>query len=653
MSKLSCSFTLGKQSTGNANIEHNNREFISSNVDPARIADNIVYVREDVRAVYNELFGEALEQYNAKQKRNDRKIHDYFEHILQGGREEAYYEIIVQYGDSNTAKIGTPGGRFAIEVLDEYAKSFQKRNPNLRVVNQIMHNDESSPHLHINFVPFYTEEKKIGMSKGVSLKSALIEQGFVPKSKWDNQLMMWEDSELKVMEDILNGRGIDRDVKGAKHMHQSVPDYKASQDWKKLPRRKKNLSTLEVYHEHLQQSQAEISLLKIENKSLIEQQNSPWKSFYFSDPDKHIFVQNRLEELGIKYRENDNGFEAQQCHVERIRQIEKQYVSNPTSRREKLLNTLDRVVMMSNSYDEIFDRLKYVGYEVKFGKYTAVKPKNGSTFIRLISLGEMYNEQALRNRVDNRNSYEKNTIANVNAVEDKNSLECRGKYAVYQYVITFKSGRLPAKKLKPKMPFTFLNDAELDKLAALNRKINEGVTIGSLRNDLAKSEKVIAQMENRIEQLRNNAIPDKKLFEVAERWYDSPSHKRNRDDVEILERYEYTSDKYYSHKRAIADNETVIADVEKSISMERDKIKTTTETLTAFEELISMTYVQKLLNAEKDRRQSKVIGNGVKSADSIMADSMKIDKIAEKVAEAIDNKTEKSPSQPPRTFNRK
>ena len=41
MSKLSCSFTLGKLSTGNANIKHNNREFISINVDPARVADNI------------------------------------------------------------------------------------------------------------------------------------------------------------------------------------------------------------------------------------------------------------------------------------------------------------------------------------------------------------------------------------------------------------------------------------------------------------------------------------------------------------------------------------------------------------------------------------------------------------------------------------
>ena len=101
----------------------------------------------------------------------------------------------------------------------------------MRVVNQIMHNDESSPHLHINFVPFYTEEKKIGMNKGVSMKSALIEQGFVPQGMKLNQLVLWEKSEMEVLENILNNRRIERDVKGATHAHKSVPQFKESQDW--------------------------------------------------------------------------------------------------------------------------------------------------------------------------------------------------------------------------------------------------------------------------------------------------------------------------------------------------------------------------------------------------------------------------------------
>jgi hypothetical protein len=64
------------------------------------------------------------------------------------------------------------------------------RNPNLQVFSSIIHLDETSPHAHINFVPFYTEQKKIGMSKGVSLKSALIEQGFVPQGIKQHQLVL-------------------------------------------------------------------------------------------------------------------------------------------------------------------------------------------------------------------------------------------------------------------------------------------------------------------------------------------------------------------------------------------------------------------------------------------------------------------------------
>jgi len=69
MSKMSTSFTVGKASVQHgANVEHNNREFIAGNVDVKRISDNVTYVKQDVREAYEELFGEAVKEYNAKQK---------------------------------------------------------------------------------------------------------------------------------------------------------------------------------------------------------------------------------------------------------------------------------------------------------------------------------------------------------------------------------------------------------------------------------------------------------------------------------------------------------------------------------------------------------------------------------------------------------
>jgi hypothetical protein len=59
---------------GRGSLTHNNRDFIAENIDRNRTADNITYQHEDLKQVYQELFGDALERYNAKQKRNDRKI---------------------------------------------------------------------------------------------------------------------------------------------------------------------------------------------------------------------------------------------------------------------------------------------------------------------------------------------------------------------------------------------------------------------------------------------------------------------------------------------------------------------------------------------------------------------------------------------------
>ncbi|MDR2558159.1 MAG: plasmid recombination protein [Oscillospiraceae bacterium] len=142
MSALSTSFTLGKASSPNgANVEHNNREFIADNVDVNRIADNITYVKQDVRQAYEELFGDALREYNARQKQPCRRIDDYYEHILNGRREEAFYEIIVQFGDSHSAPVGSENGELAKNLLDEYIRSFNERNKNLHIFNACTHMD--------------------------------------------------------------------------------------------------------------------------------------------------------------------------------------------------------------------------------------------------------------------------------------------------------------------------------------------------------------------------------------------------------------------------------------------------------------------------------------------------------------------------------
>ena len=60
---------------GKGSIAHNERKFIAENVDAARTIRNVVLQSENVKDVYHELFDEAIERYNAKQKRGE-KIYD-------------------------------------------------------------------------------------------------------------------------------------------------------------------------------------------------------------------------------------------------------------------------------------------------------------------------------------------------------------------------------------------------------------------------------------------------------------------------------------------------------------------------------------------------------------------------------------------------
>jgi hypothetical protein len=634
MSKLSCSFTLGKASKpGGANVEHNNREFLADNIDVNRIVDNVVYVRQNIRQVYDELFAESLAEYNAKQTRSDRKIDDYFHHIDEGSREESHYECIIQFGDMHTAGVGTENGELAKIMLDEYVRGFKSRNPNLKIFQAIMHLDEASPHLHINFIPFYTQGRKNGLSKGVSMKSALAEQGFSNSSKKQNSLVAWEESEMKVMEAILNRHGLERDIKGATHRHKSVPEFKESQDWRKLPRRKKRMSNREILEHDLRKSQQENSLLRVENEKLLAVKNSQWRSLFYADSNKQIFVQSKLSELNIPFRESEQGLEVQLCFLEKVRQIEKQYKANPTSHRDTLRDLLDTIVMQVPDYESIFSALEEYGYEVKHGKYTAVKPQYGSQFIRLKSLGEMYNELALRNRIENRNAFENTIDTKMNAVEDKRSLEFRYHYTVRQYVLTFKQGKLPARKVRKKEPFTFVNDAELDRLAALNRRINQGATITSLRNELATLEHELVEVEANLAKSKGELKFHTDLYNAAVRRFENGEY--NPAAKKILEEHGITTENYRRLLNAVDREKSDVAELEDTLSGKQAEIKGTSETLTAFERIMSLTYVDKLTMAEYDKRQAERVGNGIKSADISLTECNRVNEVVAKVEEAV------------------
>ena len=247
---------------GKGSLSHNSRQFIAENVDSSRTPLNVEYRNEDIRAVYHELFDDALAHYNEKQTRRDRVIDDYYEKIRTGKQEKPFEELIIQIGNKDDMNASSENGQLARQMLDEYMQSFQQRNPTLRVFSAHLHMDEATPHLHIDFIPFTTGSKR-GLETRVSLKKALEALGFTGGTKSHTELNQWIEAEKQMLASIMARHDIQWEQKGTHEEHLSVLDYKKQE-------RSKEVAVLETQIDALQEQTATAETMLSEKQEQLD-----------------------------------------------------------------------------------------------------------------------------------------------------------------------------------------------------------------------------------------------------------------------------------------------------------------------------------------------------------------------------------------------
>ena len=278
---------------GQGSVNHNSRKFHAKNTDPERSHLNVTYCQENIKTVYHELFDEALERYNARQTRADRRIDDYYEKIRSGKQEKPFHEIILQVGNRDDMSADSEEGQLAAAVLDEYMKGFQERNPQLRVFSAHLHMDEATPHLHIDFVPFTTGSKR-GLDTRVSLKQALAAQGFKGGSRGDTEWSQWVRSEKEQLSLVMERHGIEWEDKGTHDKHLSVLDYKKEQ-------RAKEIAVLETIKTE-KESQVESQERRLKELAPAVKNMERLAADFSADPDEILPEPGTLE-TGRAYRE--------------------------------------------------------------------------------------------------------------------------------------------------------------------------------------------------------------------------------------------------------------------------------------------------------------------------------------------------------------
>lgn len=224
---MSISFTTG---TGMTNLRHNNRELTEKEFnEPAHkhikrdlSQNNIVIKQGSLDEVYEREFGEALEKYNAKQKRKDRIITDYKNHVYHSKSLDLQREFIVGLGKkSDWDNLSPEMKQQAGEKIAEYIQEFEVRHPQLKVFNAVVHLDEAgAPHAHFNVVPVATGYKN-GLEKQPSFSKALYQEGNHAKGK--GQYREFRKEEVAKLEEKLKELGYDRKLVGTnniKDMHE-------------------------------------------------------------------------------------------------------------------------------------------------------------------------------------------------------------------------------------------------------------------------------------------------------------------------------------------------------------------------------------------------------------------------------------------------
>lgn len=207
LSSVSISFSTAAKGNFNHNRRTNSK--VPENVDPTRTAFNKILIDKDIRQVYKEVFGEALAEYNDNQvakKHPERQKKDYYSSICHDKKTEPFREAVVQIGNKDKQLTRWESN----EILQKFLKQFQENNPQLVVVGAYIHNDEATPHMHIDYVPVATYSK--GLKKRVSNDKALNQMGY---KTWND----WKDSQMSCLESLVREKGYDREYMNNSNRH--------------------------------------------------------------------------------------------------------------------------------------------------------------------------------------------------------------------------------------------------------------------------------------------------------------------------------------------------------------------------------------------------------------------------------------------------
>lgn len=257
---------------------HDRRDYTPPNAERGLRNRNVTILNHaDHVQAFNDFFAPAIDRYNAKQKRADRKkSYDYYHDLIDGkegygrgkNREHPIYEYVIQIGNRDNNGITDrefdneywrelkQNGKYdeaeayvmehlnksdereeLKKLLINFAKELEERYTNFKFLAIEYHDDEpnGTGHLHIAYIP-YTNETKKGLDTRVSLSGALRQMGF--KNDGDElAIHQWQNEIKDRITEEMEKAGYERQFMSNEEKRLSISQFKRQQALKEIEER--------------------------------------------------------------------------------------------------------------------------------------------------------------------------------------------------------------------------------------------------------------------------------------------------------------------------------------------------------------------------------------------------------------------------------
>ena len=324
------------------NREHDNHQNKDINVE-ASDRNIIKKYYENEQDAYDDIFGEAVEEFNKKQKHKNRRIKNYLEKIKTtkvGFGEHKEFgkplkQMIIEIGKAPETDLGkkpkhiidtdTQEAEFRKLVQTKYIENFEKRNPNIKLVNVSTHVDEANIHSHMTFIPFFHSNR--GLRKKFGLNGAIREmvakkRGVPTKEVKDaaqDLFRDWSENERNEMVRIAKEirPDFEREVVGA-HAYLKPKEFKAVRNLERSIERQKS-NRIEKIIDNYSEDSSPAFLLTNEDGEVITADD---ESELYSVPVEADFEVNSDESRKYLKNATDKQLEFYEGYFEKSRELD-------------------------------------------------------------------------------------------------------------------------------------------------------------------------------------------------------------------------------------------------------------------------------------------------------------------------------------------